>query len=412
MLAVAVFIDEADKEVKSSSEYSSKSEIVTNSKLDRQVANSRKLGSDRNVDESEGFFIQPGNFSVSSPLSQDAHNIDFVQGDVLEGFIRGMLIDPDPEHRIVALQEVYRLDESAAVRLLHEVLLKDENGTVVQKASSVLMDIAGEESVAMVTTALGDPDVTVRRQSIEALGMLGVYGYSLLGQALLVDPDQALRLRALQLLAADGGPAALALLQAVADDADPAIGKAAKQALLSQQSSLDEWMSEGVNETLYSWSTELPFDPENPIFGLTYNSSSSERAEVLWDLPHLDEEDALRTLQVVLQQDKDVAVREQALAVLDSIGGEPATSVMSEAFGDDSSSLRRAALEAIWKYEVSSRLPIVGQVVFGDPDPVVRLAAVRLLGAESDPIARSFLIAAQEDSDEQVSQYASRLLNQ
>jgi HEAT repeat protein len=412
MLAVAVFIDRSDKEVKSSTEYSSKAEVVTSSNLNRQAAHPRAFGSDRSGNESAGLFIKSDTFTVSSPLYQDTYNIDFVQGDVLERGIRDMLNDLAPENRMAALQEVYRLDESVAIRLLHEVLLKERNGIVVQKAAVVLTDIAGEESVAMVTTALGNSDVTARRQSIEALGLVGVYGYSLLGQALLADPDITIRLRALQLLAADGSSAAMALLEAVAEDADPAVSRAAKQALTSQQASLNGWLIEDVSETLYSWSTELPFDPENPIFSLSPDSLPDERTEALWNLQYINEGDALQTLQVVLQQDRDVSVREEALAVLDSIGGKLAFSIISTAVGDDSSVLRHAALESLWKYNTSDRLPIVGQVMFGDPNPTMRLEAVRLLGSESNPVARSFLIAAREDPDERVRQYADRLLGQ
>jgi len=50
--------------------------------------------------------------------------------------------------------------------------------------------------------------------------------------------------------------------------------------------------------------------------------------------------------------------------------------------------------------------------LYGDPDPDLRLEAVRLLGAESDPAARALLVAARENPDERVSQYAQQLLGQ
>jgi HEAT repeat protein len=348
----------------------------------------------------------------TTPIFLDSYSIDFLQGDALESRIRNILNDPTDENRLAALHEVYRLDQSAAVHLLHEVLLRETDGDLIQEASIVLSDIAGEYSVSMVTTALSDADVAVRSQSIEALGLLGIYGYSQLGQVLLADPDLSLRLRALELLAADGGIAAMSLLQGVVDDASPEISMAAKQALSLHQSAQSGSAMEYVSETLYLLNDEIRFDAENPVFGLTLDNSPDERADALGNLQYIDEEDALRTLKVVLQQDKDLSVRKKVLFVLDRIGGQSAFSVISTALGDESSVLRLAALESLWWNGAPDRFAIAGQVIFSDPDPIVRLEAIRLLDSASDPAASSLLMAARQDSDEQVSQYADQLLRQ
>ncbi len=347
----------------------------------------------------------------STPIFMDSYSIEFLQGDALESSIRDVLNDFDPESRSTALNEVYRLDHNAAVNLLYEVILKDKNGSVVDKAVSALADIAGDRSVSLVTTGLSDSDVMVRSESIEVLGLIGEYGYSLLGQVLLSDPDTGLRLRAMELLAADGGEAAISLIASVVDDVNPEISRTAKQILMDNQFSTATWQAgEGSNQ-LYSVNEELTFDPENPIFYLTNKSLPEERIDALWRMPSVDE-DAVQTLQVVLQQDKDLTVRQEALSVLESIGSETSFSVITSALGDDSSELRQAALESLWRNDAQDRLAIAGQVMYSDPAPSVRLEAIRLLARESYPAARSLLSAARNDSDEQVSQYAAYLLQQ
>ncbi|WP_428036387.1 HEAT repeat domain-containing protein [Amphritea sp.] len=410
ILAVAVSIDRSDRGVEGASEYLPNAEVVSKSNQNRQITYSASLDSRRNRNVNESLFKSDLPLS-STPIFMDSYSIEFLQGDALESSIRDVLNDFDPESRSTALNEVYRLDHNAAVNLLYEVILKDKNGSVVDKAVSALADIAGDRSVSLVTTGLSDSDVMVRSESIEVLGLIGEYGYSLLGQVLLSDPDTGLRLRAMELLAADGGEAAISLIASVVDDVNPEISRTAKQILMDNQFSTATWQAgEGSNQ-LYSVNEELTFDPENPIFYLTNKSLPEERIDALWRMPSVDE-DAVQTLQVVLQQDKDLTVRQEALSVLESIGSETSFSVITSALGDDSSELRQAALESLWRNDAQDRLAIAGQVMYSDPAPSVRLEAIRLLARESYPAARSLLSAARNDSDEQVSQYAAYLLQQ
>jgi len=84
--------------------------------------------------------------------------------------------------------------------------------------------------------------------------------------------------------------------------------------------------------------------------------------------------------------------------------------VIESALGDPSTELRRYAMESLWQSDSPNRLSILGQVIYSEPDPELRLDAVRLLGSDPNSAARTLLNAARFDSDERVSRQAERLL--
>ena len=141
--------------------------------------------------------------------------------------IETRLGDPDPEIRIDAIHEAYGLAPEAAIPLLQKVLISEKDGVVAEEASAVLSDIGGEESVRVVTTALGDGDVERRLEAVEAMGRVGQPTVHLLGQVLLGDPDPELRLRAVELLSDIATPAALSLLRSASGDGETAVSLAA-----------------------------------------------------------------------------------------------------------------------------------------------------------------------------------------
>lgn len=348
-------------------------------------------------------------YEPTGPIDKGTARTEADGSTRLVRLIRNRLDRPNPEERIAAIQEAYGLDYDDAVRVLREVLIRERNGVVQQEAATVLAAIAGETAVAAVTTALVDMDVAVRRQAIETLGDIASHSLHLLGQVLLGDPEPELRLLALRSLAAEGSPAALALLATAMDDADPLISQAAKEAMSASTSAHRQQLIATVDSDLLFGYTGLKDHPDNPILALTHRSNLEEKIRAIQNVQTLDEAIAVRSLQAVVEREADVSVREEALFALENMGGEAALSAITTALGDASPELRRRAMEILWSSATPEMVPLLGQVIHADPDPGLRLEAVRLLAADGGPAARALLETARHDPDERVSLTASQL---
>ena len=77
-----------------------------------------------------------------------------------------------------------------------------------------------------------------------------------------------------------------------------------------------------------------------------------------------------------LIQDADASVRGQAAAVLEDIAGEEAIRALEAGLGDPNPAVRIKVIGSLEALQAEEAIPTLGQVLFSDPSPQVRLAAV------------------------------------
>jgi HEAT repeat protein len=324
--------------------------------------------------------------------------------------IAARLADPDPDARIAAIHEVFELETQRAIPLLQQILITEKDHDVYEEALAALDDIAGEDAIIAVTTAIDAQDADRRREAVDAFGQIGAAAAHLLGQALFGDPDPALRLRAAHHLANMSSPAAIALLRTAGRDPDPEVRRAAGGAIAAWDRR-NELPRTVIYPDAYQLAEETMADPPEQDFfsALSGNSDIEQKIEAVRELLFLNDELAVRALKLVLERDEATTVREEALVALQSIGSSAADEVIEVALGDDSPEMRRRAIETLWQADTPNILPILGQTLYADPDPALRLEALRLLGSDRSPAARTLILLGQSDSEEEIRILATRL---
>ena len=147
--------------------------------------------------------------------------------------------------------------------------------------------------------------------------------------------------------------------------------------------------------------------------GLHKDIASLDRDQRLYAMQWLaDEGDqaAVWALGRFLALDEDPLVRGEAALALKDIGGAEAADALELGLGDIDPDVRFQVVDALsgmGGFEATLKL---GQVIFGDSDPEVRITALAGLGSEKSEAAQAFLEAAVEDSDERVREVAEFIL--
>lgn len=120
--------------------------------------------------------------------------------------------------------------------------------------------------------------------------------------------------------------------------------------------------------------------------------------------------EAIEALGRFLALDKDPAIRSEAALALGTLGGQAATQNLSRALGDADPDVRFQIVEAIGKTRGAETTLVLGQILFGDPDPENRISALQSLHRIGDEAAGAFLAAAAKDSDPAVRQVANDMM--
>ena len=135
-----------------------------------------------------------------------------------------------------------------------------------------------------------------------------------------------------------------------------------------------------------------------------------ERILAMQWLADFEDSIAVATLGRFLALDKDSAVRSEAAFALSGIGSDAAAEALAIGLGDDDPGVRLEVVDALSGIEDFDTALRLGQVLFGEPDPEVRLFAVVGLGEEHSEAAWILLEAAADDPDNKVSEAANSIL--
>jgi len=112
----------------------------------------------------------------------------------------------------------------------------------------------------------------------------------------------------------------------------------------------------------------------------------------------------------ILDTSSDPAVRREAIEALSRIGGEEAADALAHGLGDDDSAIRTGVVDALGDMGDEHATRMLGQVLFSESEPDIRLTAVARLGERDSDAARAFLDAAADDPDPLVRDAARKAL--
>lgn len=139
--------------------------------------------------------------------------------------------------------------------------------------------------------------------------------------------------------------------------------------------------------------------------------SSEQRTEVLNKLAKQRKggQMVVESLVYVLSGDPDPAVRRTALGLLAGLPGDEARRNVMQTVADVDPDMRIEALRAL-SATGEKPVSVLAQVVKGDSDANVRLAAVGMLDRRDGDLARAVLEGARSDADPQVREAAQQAL--
>ena len=106
----------------------------------------------------------------------------------------------------------------------------------------------------------------------------------------------------------------------------------------------------------------------------------------------------------------DDRARARSVRALGAVKTPEAAATLHAALGDSVSSVRIQAVHALARSQGAAAAPTLGHVAANDPDPRVRLVAVRVLSSLPGAAAKSALEIASRDSDASVRAEAARRL--
>ena len=122
-----------------------------------------------------------------------------------------------------------------------------------------------------------------------------------------------------------------------------------------------------------------------------------------------DGDERLQELHGVLTGGDEAAERLQALAAFNAIGGAPALRAMTDALGDEDSSVREQAISLLGNRTEEPATMALAQAYFAERHAAMRLHAIDSLAKQRTPSARALVAAALDDKSPDV-QEAARLL--
>ena len=134
-----------------------------------------------------------------------------------------------------------------------------------------------------------------------------------------------------------------------------------------------------------------------------------EELALLAKLALLPDDEAIPALAKKLTEKKNQVVTQLIIENLINIGGDIAANALAEGLVDDREQIRTDIVTALGQLDNEQASLILAQVMYGDPDPQTRAAAVEQLASFTTEPTQAFLKAASLDKDEQVqleAQYA------
>ena len=151
-------------------------------------------------------------------------------------------------------------------------------------------------------------------------------------------------------------------------------------------------------------------DHDSGLFEDLAGLDRDERLYAMEWLAGLGDLAAVKALRHFLALDPDSAVRGEAALALKSIGGEAASKALVLGLGDVEPEVRFQAVEAMGEAASFRNTLALGQVLFGETDPEIRMSAIAGLSRVSSEAALAFLEAAAQVPHEQVRDYANDIL--
>ncbi len=152
--------------------------------------------------------------------------------------------------------------------------------------------------------------------------------------------------------------------------------------------------------------------PENDV-GLFADLAGLENNQRQYAMQWLGEQgdaEAIGALGRFLALDSDPAIRIEAALALGDIGNEAASQALVLGLGDRNPDVRFQIVEAMGGVAGQRTTLVLGQIVFGETDPEVRMSAIAGLGRSRGEAARVFLEAATEDRNPDARKMANDIL--
>jgi len=241
--------------------------------------------------------------------------------------------------------------------------------------------IGGKQAIPVITIALNDENYSVRSQVIETLSEMDINKTAhLLGQVLFNEKEQELKLQAMNVLAENDSIASLSLLQYFSINAED-----------------DVIRNRAIDMTMY----RVP---------IIKTIKKEDFYEIMQQISSLPTEEEVTKLQYILKQAPDADLREEAVLALANSYNKTAIPIIENALADTSSNVRYQAIQVLTNTQ-KNPLSMLGQVLFSDPDPELRIEALILIALENTPASISFLEHARNDPDENVRETVGFYLN-
>jgi len=136
------------------------------------------------------------------------------------------------------------------------------------------------------------------------------------------------------------------------------------------------------------------------------------RLDAIQTLADSEDQNDVDILTRVMLEDDDPAVQEQARSVLEKRTGENVTAIVENGLGDADYLVRAETVRYLGQAEQGRVAPSLGQVLFSDPDPLIRLEAVLAIAQHHGEASRAFLQVAAKDEDSMVREAALYALSE
>lgn len=146
----------------------------------------------------------------------------------------------------------------------------------------------------------------------------------------------------------------------------------------------------------------LPIDSPPRDVAKRAQTVPATRLQAMQNSAESEDESETASLARTLIQDTDTSVRSQAAAVLADIAGEEAIKALEAGLGDPNPAVRIKVIGSLEALQAEQAIPTLGQVLFSDPSPQVRLAAVAAIARQQSEAVPAFLEAAAKDKDRAV----------
>lgn len=174
---------------------------------------------------------------------------------------------------------------------------------------------------------------------------------------------------------------------------------------------------ETISNTNNSIVTEIIILPKRESASILPSSIEFRKKNELTDklsivkLEGLTDEIAVSQLSHYLKRAIEDTNRIQAAKILEDIGSKAAKQHVEDSLGDHSAKVRRSVVKLLSKRADDNATQLLGQVIHGDSDISVRIAALYGLSNISGTAANYFINAAKNDENEYIKEIATTISN-